>query len=356
MSKREEIMKAAAGFRYLDSEQALEQEGGEQQEEAQPLGLRNILAMAMRMAYAEEGVFLRSVKFTKIKGGVVVEFTGDMHFTPEERNMILAEGPSGPNTGPVAGGEEVARLIGEQAHRAIEQRHVDLLALARARPHQQRRLHAVSRPNPGRQIADRDAHLHRMPGGFAGQRHQPAHPLRDEIVSRLMRPRPGLAEAGDGAIDQPRIDGREAGVIEPELGKAAGLEVLDHHIGVGAQGLHPVQIVGAGEIRDDRALPPVAGVVIGRLAVDLALRVGALDPRRAPQARAITLGAFDLDHVRAPRREHRAGRWHEPVHRDLEDADPFEWPAHDTTVAHVFDSRNSSSPAAPISRPIPDCL
>lgn len=107
MSKREEIMKAAAGFRYLDSEQALEQEGGEQQEEAQPLGLRNILAMAMRMAYAEEGVFLRSVKFTKIKGGVVVEFTGDMHFTPEERNMILAEGPSGPNTGPVAGGEEV---------------------------------------------------------------------------------------------------------------------------------------------------------------------------------------------------------------------------------------------------------
>lgn len=107
MSKREEIMKAAAGFRYLDSEQAPEQEGGEQQEEAQPIGLRNILAMTMRLAYAEEGIFLRSVKFTKINGGVAVDFAGEMHFTTEECNMILAEGPSGPNTGPVAGGEEV---------------------------------------------------------------------------------------------------------------------------------------------------------------------------------------------------------------------------------------------------------
>lgn len=110
MSKREEIVKAAFGFRYLDSEapDTPEQERAGQQEEVQPLGLRNILAMTMRMAYAEEGVMFHEITIRNDQDkGTRVVFTASMGFTEDEMSMILAEGPSGPNTGPVAGGEEV---------------------------------------------------------------------------------------------------------------------------------------------------------------------------------------------------------------------------------------------------------
>src|SRR6478672_4002158 len=69
---------------------------------------------------------------------------------------------------------------------------------------------------------------------------------------------------------------------------------------------------------------------------------------------------LDLDDFGAPFAQHGTRRRHEPVHRDLEDANAVKGPAHEpgseTTTAIVFDSRNSSSPAVPISRPIPDCL
>ena len=70
-------------------------------------------------------------------------------------------------------------------------------------------------------------------------------------------------------------------------------------------------------------------------------------------------GVLDLDDVGAPFAEHRARRRDESVHRDFEDADALERPhesAPETTSAKVLDSRNSSSPALPISLPMPDCL
>ena len=72
-------------------------------------------------------------------------------------------------------------------------------------------------------------------------------------------------------------------------------------------------------------------------------------------------GVLDLDHVGAPVGQHGARRGDEAVHGDLEDADarqrgrPFNL-AHAITVAKVLRSMNSSSPATPISRPMPDCL
>lgn len=111
MSKREEIAKAAMGFRYLDSEapDMPEQERAGQPEEAQPLGLRNILAMAMRMAYAEEGITFHEITIRKDEAkGTRVVFTASIRFAEDEMSMILADGPPGPNTGPVAGGEEVS--------------------------------------------------------------------------------------------------------------------------------------------------------------------------------------------------------------------------------------------------------
>ncbi len=65
---------------------------------------------------------------------------------------------------------------------------------------------------------------------------------------------------------------------------------------------------------------------------------------------------LDLDDVGAPLREHRTRRGNETVHRDLDDADAVEWLHDVTTFENALSCWNSSSPALPISRPMPDCL
>src|SRR5579875_3241408 len=95
------------------------------------------------------------------------------------------------------------------------------------------------------------------------------------------------------------------------------------------------------------------------------VRVGvALNPQHARLAQP-TLGipgyrVLDLDHIGAPFGQHRTRGRDEPVHGDFENANAVKWRGHPTTplagIASVLRSRNSSSPATPISRPTPDCL
>ena len=121
-----------------------------------------------------------------------------------------------------------------------------------------------------------------MPIRLASQRHQPAHALGDEVVACFMRPWPGLAEAGDRAVNKTRIGSGKAGVVEAEFGKAAGLEILDDHVSFGAQPLDPSQIAFNAKIGDNRALAAIASVVIGSLAAHRSAGVRPLHPRRPP--------------------------------------------------------------------------
>ena len=54
---------------------------------------------------------------------------------------------------------------------------------------------------PGDDVGDRDAEPERRAIGVAGDAHQPALGLHHRVVSRLVPPRPGLAEARDRAVD-----------------------------------------------------------------------------------------------------------------------------------------------------------
>ena len=54
---------------------------------------------------------------------------------------------------------------------------------------------------PGREVGDRNADPHRALARRAGDRHQPAHALRDLIEARALAIGTVLAEAGDAAID-----------------------------------------------------------------------------------------------------------------------------------------------------------
>ena len=55
--------------------------------------------------------------------------------------------------------------------------------------------------------------------------------LDDLVVRRPMREGARLPEAGDRAIDEPRVDARERGVVEAEPRHHARTEVLDERVG-----------------------------------------------------------------------------------------------------------------------------
>jgi hypothetical protein len=150
-------------------------------------------------------------------------------------------------------------------------------------------------PSPvrARAVGEGDADFLRFARGIAGQVHDAAHALDHEIVAGSGRIGSVLAEAGNGAIDQLRIDRLQALVVEAVFLQAADLEVLDQHVGFAGEVEHQRPALVRGEISSHRALSPVAGKKIGSR-----LLARALDPRRTPFAGIVALRAFDFDHIR----------------------------------------------------------
>ncbi|MGY3220527.1 hypothetical protein ACVIM5_001134 [Bradyrhizobium sp. USDA 4512] len=75
------------------------------------------------------------------------------------------------------------------------------------------------------------------PPGAPGHRHQAAHALRDLIEARPLVIGAVLAEAGDAAIDDARVDRGEALIVDAELLLHVGAEILDHDVGLGGEAL-----------------------------------------------------------------------------------------------------------------------
>ncbi len=85
---------------------------------------------------------------------------------------------------------------------------------------------------PGGEIGDGNADPHRAFAGRAGDRHQPAHALRDLIEAGPLVVGAVLAEAGNAAIDDARIDLAHALIVDAELRLHVGAEVLDDDVGL----------------------------------------------------------------------------------------------------------------------------
>src|SRR5690606_3414387 len=131
-----------------------------------------------------------------------------------------------------------------------------------------------------------------------------------------------LSEAGDRAIDQPRVDRLQAVIVEPVLLQAVELEVLDQHVGGGGAPAHRLRAFRRGEIDGDRALAPVGRVIIGGRQV-LAVRPGY--EGRTQFARVVAaVRVLDLDHVRAEVGQHLAGPRTGKDAGELDDADTGE--------------------------------
>ena len=70
---------------------------------------------------------------------------------------------------------------------------------------EQRQRDPLRREHAGDDVGDGDAEPERRAVGGAGDAHQPALGLHHRVVARLVAPRAGLAEAGDRAVDEPRV-------------------------------------------------------------------------------------------------------------------------------------------------------
>src|SRR5439155_5282178 len=108
----------------------------------------------------------------------------------------------------------------------LEELRVHELTSPRRPPRAERAQNAEDPEEPGAEVGDRHADLDRGSVGAAGGAHDAAHALGDEVVAAAARVRPRLAEARDGAVDEPRVDQAERVVVDAEPSRHARAIVL----------------------------------------------------------------------------------------------------------------------------------
>ena len=193
-------------------------------------------------------------------------------------------------------------LVGEPRHLGVEQREVDVLAAARPRATRQRGEDGRRRVHAGHQVGGGDAHLLRAAArqvvALAGDAHEAARALGDQVVAGARGVRPGLAEARDRAIDQARIDRARRSVVEAVFREAADLVVLDQDVGAAGEPADEALAGRGRQVEGDRALRPVGREEIGGVGRLRACRVA--QEGRPPGTGVVAAArALDLDHVGA---------------------------------------------------------
>ena len=126
-------------------------------------------------------------------------------------------------------------MIGERGDLHVEQCEVDGLPSSAHVPTLERSEHGNGRMQTGHDICQRHPDFHRPTLSLAGDTHQPAHALHEEVVARALRVRPRLAKSRDRTIDEAGIQLLETGVVESVLLQPTGLEVLQHDVGLPCQ-------------------------------------------------------------------------------------------------------------------------
>ena len=207
-------------------------------------------------------------------------------------------------------------LVEQRGQHGVQQRDLDVAAGAGALALDQRRLDPRHREQPADEVDDRRADLQRRPVGLAGDAHEPAHRLQQQVVAGQARGALGGAERGDRARHKARVALAQRVAAEPPRGHQAGAEGLDQHVGALAERPRQLAVAVVDEVERDRALVAVEAEVVGRV---LAV------PRRSPGARVVAAaGALDLDHVGPEVAErHRRERAREHA-REVGDEQPVE--------------------------------
>src|SRR5215471_1246354 len=170
----------------------------------------------------------------------------------------------------------------------LQQRTLDPLAFARALALGERDQNAGCGIKAGGDVGDGNTRAHRTSAGMAGDRHQPAHALRDLVKACTGAIGAGLSEAGNRRENDPPIPRMQGLVVDAEPILHVGPEILHHHVGPRHQLQKNVASLRVFQIQRKRALVTVQ--------VEHVVTV-----TRSAHAfiRIYARGRLDLDHVGA---------------------------------------------------------
>ena len=145
----------------------------------------------------------------------------------------------------------------EDCNLTVEHGHIDLLADSCLLPLVERRDNTDRREQSRGNVADRDADPGRRTVRPAGDTHEPAEGLYQNVISRLLRVRPAVAETTRGGVDQSGIELPKALVAESELLHDPGPEVLHDHVKLWNEGAEERSSLLVFEVQGDALLLPV---------------------------------------------------------------------------------------------------
>lgn len=144
----------------------------------------------------------------------------------------------------------------------------------------------------GSKIGDGDADPHRPAARRAGNGHEATHALRNLVEAGPLVVRAILAEAGNAAVDDARVDLAHALIVDAELGFHVGSKVLDDDVGLPGQPHEHFQALGVFQVQRDGAFVAVQILEVRAVARAARLLAGGVLQQR-----------IDLDDIGAPIRE-----------------------------------------------------
>ena len=238
----------------------------------------------------------------------------------------------------LAGREVGAGLPHRERHGRLEHRHIDHLAASVALAHRERAHDPDRRVEAGGEVGDRDAHLDRRATWLAGDAHEPAHRLDDDVERGAIGVRAVQSPAGHRRVDEAWVPVEQLARIEAEVAHRAGPQVLDDDVRArGQPPEHVLPCLGL-EIERDAALRPIEPHEVAALAVH---------HRLEPAREIATARILDLHDVGTEIRELHAAERAGHVVADLEHAEAIQRRGH---PGESMEARCAASLCPPSSR------
>ncbi len=207
--------------------------------------------------------------------------------------------------GGIAGLEQRFHAVVAGDHQpAVVQCHLHMAAGAGAFALQQCGQNGLGRVHAGEHVHSGHAKFQRALAGLAVHGHDAALALHHQVIAGALGLAAAAAVAGNRAVHQARVQGRQLFVAQAQFLGATDLEVLHHHVALRGQLAGHLQAGFGLQVQRDGALVAVGAVEV---------RGVARAPAHAPVAGVVAAGrVFDLDHVGAEVGQghgaHRAGQ------------------------------------------------
>jgi len=167
----------------------------------------------------------------------------------------------------LARGQVIHGLIRQTGYLHIQQRGLHILPLSRTVTVTERGEHTDRGIQPGHNVRQCYADLHRpgtgLPVRLPGDAHKPAHGLDQEIISGPVRVRAILAKPGDRTVDEFGVDTLQAFIVQAIALEATRFEVFKNDIRFCDQLSDQFLPFGMGDIDCEGLLVAIGGQEVG---------------------------------------------------------------------------------------------